>query len=551
MDLRKWVFVLALVALVLPKMTRAADDDLRKELDKVKRELEEMKKERTSAKTPIASAQASVENKYGPNAAVTTKQGKLTISGLVQVWYYSIQNDNIGFFGDVSPRVALGGDTNEMKDNDSFAIRRAQLRFTMDIHENVSAVVMIDPARAITGRPSFPTNVGLFTRGREDGFSGDAAAVRYGEDAGRQFGFTSFGAFIGTNAPSKGILEDAYINYHGVVPHHDFTVGQYKPFLGEEGIRSDASLDFIERSMIGQTYESRDTGLTVHGTWWDDRFQYWLGAFNDAGNWFQSAGPQQNRVDDNDNKSFTWRVLVRPLWKNETWGSLELGASGEHGIHGEAGGDRTAGNPVDGLGFQKTSANRYYAWASYRPGGPVKGWWLKGEFAWLKDRNASLYVAQVNPATGFVNPGNSTFLASVGAAGLQIAPNPSSRTGFYFATGYKISDSVFKDSAPGWLKNFEFAFRYEQFQNVQVADLVNFNRRTDVFATDVWTGGINYYIKGDNAKIQINYNVVDNPDAGATVTRGFTGAVGTATGPRRNFHAVDNNSLVVNFQVAW
>lgn len=551
MKLRIVAFTLALLALGLPAMVRAADDDLRKELDKVKKELEEMKKEKATARAPIASAQAAVEGKYGPNTAVTTKQGKLTIGGLVQVWYYSIQDDNIGFFGDNSPTTALGGDTNEMKDNDSFAIRRAQLRFTMDIHENVTAVVMIDPARAINGRPSFPSNAGLFTRGAENGFSGDAMAVRYGENAAQGSSIAQRNN-VGSDANQRGILEDAYINYHGVVPHHDFTVGQHRKFLGEEGIRSDASLDFVERSMIGQTYTDRDLGLTAHGTWWDDRFQYWLGVFNDAGNWFQSAGPQQNRVDDNDEKSFVWRVLVRPLWKNETWGSLELGASGEHSTHGESGGDQSAaavGSPVDGLGFQQTGANRYYAWASYRPGGPVRGWWLKGEWGMIQDRNAKLWVQTLN-ANGFANAPTNTI------TGGQTAPNPHSKTGFYFATGYKISDSIFKDSAPGWLKNFEFAFKYEQFENVQIADHGSTdarvaNRRTDVFATDVWTAGINYYIKGDNAKIQINYIVVDNPDDGATVTRGYTGAVGTATGPRRNFHAVDNNSLVVNFQVAW
>ncbi|MBI3828517.1 MAG: hypothetical protein HY291_03315 [Planctomycetes bacterium] len=552
---------------------RAADEDLRKEVEQlrkdldamknvrkdldsmkgVKEELEQMKREKAASKAPIAAAQANIENKYGPNSNVTTKQGKLTIGGLVQVWYYSIQNDNIGFFGDRSGNptstnaiIGIGafpapvfGDTNEFADNDSFAIRRAQLRFTMDIHENVSAVVMIDPAREIGGRPSFPTNAGLFKTQVETG-------VAFGTFPNFNSGFVRDGE---ANFLVRSLLEDAYINFHGIVPHHDFTVGQHRKFLGEEGIRSDASLDFCERSMIAQTYESRDVGLTGHGTWWDDRFQYWLGVFNDPGNWFQSAGPQQNRVDDNDQKSFTWRFLVRPLWKNETWGSLELGASGEHSRHGEAGtGTATNGlfsaASVDGLNHQRTQANRYYAWASYRPGGPVKGWWLKGEWGWMQDRNAAGLVGIFWPSTAPVGPNPNALY--VGNGGTQSSPNSTTLTGFNVATGYKISDSVFKDSAPGWLKNFEFAFRYEQFQNVMVADLINTNR-TDVFATDVWTGGINYYIKGDNAKIQLNYNVVDNPDAGSTSNN-----LSLAPGNRaRHFHAVKNDSLVVNFQVAW
>src|SRR6185503_6670032 len=90
-----------------------------------------------------------------------------------------------------------------------------------------------------------------------------------------------------------------------------------------------------------------------------------------------------------------WRFLVRPVWKNECWGSLELGASGQHGIHGEAGNPRvptvagaTTQFTVDGLNRRKTFANRYYLWASYAPRGPVRGLWIKGEFAWMQDRAA-------------------------------------------------------------------------------------------------------------------------------------------------------------------
>ncbi|MBI3830842.1 MAG: hypothetical protein HY291_15080 [Planctomycetes bacterium] len=496
-------------------------EQLKKDLDQFKKdkasdraEIEGLKKQRSDAKAPISSAQAAVENKYGPNAAVTTKQGKLQVFGLLQVWYYSIQNDNIGFFGN-KPGL-LGGDTNEGKDNDSFSIRRTELGFTMDIHENVRGVIMFDPARTLDGRPAFPSNVGLFA-------TKDTPVV----PASVQ------NASAGGNG--KSILKDAFINYHGIVPHHDFQIGQFKSQMGEEGIRPSSQIDFVERSMIGQLCDNRDLGVSAHGTWWDDRFQYWLGTFDSAGNWFFTSGNDPyNRVDDNDEKSILWRILVRPVWKHETWGSMELGASGEHAVHGEA------GPLTDGLGRRQTDANRYYAWGSYRPGGPVKGWWLKGEWAWIEDRNAPGAVAKFD-TNGFLN---------TTTAGNQTFPRPIHVTGFYIATGYKISDSVFKDSAPGWLKNFEFDLRYEEFQNIMVADLVRPNNHTDIFATKAWTGGINYYIKGDNAKIQLNYVVVDNPDDN-TVRRGFPGAVGTATGPRRNFHAVDNNSLLVNFQVAW
>ncbi|MCW8129045.1 MAG: hypothetical protein KIS92_01555, partial [Planctomycetota bacterium] len=386
--------------------------------------------------------------------------------------------------------------------------------------ENVTGVVMIDPARPTAGRPAFPTNVGLFSRtGVTATYSGDVSSP--------------------ANNAGLRMFQDAYINYHGVVPHHDFQIGQYKPFLGEEGIRSSAALDFVERSMIGQLGDKRDLGLTAHGTWWDDRFQYWLGVFNGAGDYFGTRGADyQNRVDDNDDKDFTFRLLVRPLWKNETWGSLEIGGSGQMGMKGEAGGIKGPGAATtsDGLGVQRNWASKYQGWISYAPGGPAQGWWIKGEYAWFKDR----------PGPGTVATWGATGYANGGTVATDYR-NPVGAEGFYIATGYKISDSVWKDSAPGWLKNFEIVLRYEQFENILVADIVDPRRRTDVFATDVWTGGFNYYIKGNNAKIQVNYHVVDSPDAGSTTSlQGRT----QATAPR-HFRGVDNDSLVVNFQVAW
>jgi len=74
-------------------------------------------------------------------------------------------------------------------------------------------------------------------------------------------------------------------------------------------------------------------------------------------------------------------------------------------------------------------------------------------------------------------------------------------------------------------------------QNLFYADLVYPLRRQDVFSTNVYTAGHNYYIKGNNAKVQVNYNWVleDHDDShGARQVRG-----------------VRNDNLMVNFQVSW
>ncbi|MCK6473926.1 MAG: OprO/OprP family phosphate-selective porin [Planctomycetes bacterium] len=522
------------VAFALSGAVWAADEELRRELDRVKKELEDMrsvkgelaklKRQQGLANAPIGSADAIVENKYGPNAGVTTKQGKLTIGGLVQVWYYTIQNDNLGLFDDITPGENGGGDSNETKDNDGFRIRRTELKFTIDIHENVTVVVMIDPARETGGAPSFSSNLGTNLRGR----TGDQTSF----NSNGTMANSSFQTGAGSSQPK--LLQDAYVHFHGFVPHHDFQIGQFKPQVGEEGIRSSSALDFVERSMLGQLGDKRDLGMTAHGTWWSDRFQYWLGLWNSAGNFHGSGGDQQNRTDDNDALDFAARILLRPLWKDETWGSIELGASTQFGEHGEAGDQRALGEgdlgddttTVDGLNRRRTWAMRHGAWLHYFPGGPVKGWWLKGEWAWMKDRNIPEAVRGFED--GF--QGGSDFL--------QSAPNPFSVQGFYFATGYKISDSIWSDKVPGWFKPFEFAFRYDYFQNITVGDLVRPEERTDVFATTVYTAGINYYIKGNNAKIQMNYNWSDEPQDDNNT-------------PARHLREVRNDSFVVNFQVAW
>ena len=83
----------------------------------------------------------------------------------------------------------------------------------------------------------------------------------------------------------------------------------------------------------------------------------------------------------------------------------------------------------------------------------------------------------------------------------------------------------------------EFAFRYEVMENLFFQDLVHPTKHVDEFKTQVFTAGINYYIVGHNAKLQVTYNWVDEetPDQG----------------PHRQVREVRNDNLLISFQVGW
>ncbi|MEI6232484.1 MAG: porin [Planctomycetota bacterium] len=472
----------------------SASEDLRKEIDELRRQLNNDGSSQATIQNVDAVSGSHCACQDGPNK-VTTKAGNLQIGGLLQIWETKHWRDRRDIFSD------RGG---ELLDNSGNRIRRAELKFTIDIHENVTAVVMFDAAREATSFPGTPSSQGLFK----------SAPASVANQNGTFTTGTTFREQVQTGGgTSNRILQDAYINFHDVIPHHDVTVGQFKPSAGEEGVRSSANLDFAERAMVNQINDLRDTGIQVHGTWWQDcdtkigRLQYWVGAFNGAGNYFNTAGDFQNRSDDNDSKDVIGKLMVRPIWSDCLIGRLELGVWGQYGKHGETGDHSVDGSqPANALNRLKTNAHRLGAWAMYKPMGCLRGIWLRGEYGEQSDRTAPFTV--------------NAFGLGSGPNGEQASPNPIKRQGWYAAAGYKLTDSIFAErlSKGNWFNRLveptEFVTRYESFENIVVENAANPDQLSDLYRTRVFTAGVNYYVNAYKHRIQINYmNVQERVNA--------------------------------------
>jgi phosphate-selective porin O/P len=265
----------ALAFLVIAPLVRADDAEA---IAALRAKIEQQAAQVESLRAELARLEASIQGRQAaspvPAPAVPTPAPApapapppaptIKFGGLLQGWY-------------------VGGDAGF---NDTFRIRRSELRVSGELAKKFGWSVMIDPSKALT-----------LTSGA-------------------------------VNQPSRA-LQDAYITVAG--PHAStLVVGQYRIPLSREGLEPAGALDTVERALFlsdrarsGNYGDIRDIGVSLRGTL-GGRYDYNFGVFN-------SSGEFQNDVDRDDRKALVGRFVARVT------NDLRVGGSGAWGGPAEVG----------------------------------------------------------------------------------------------------------------------------------------------------------------------------------------------------------------------
>jgi len=171
--------------------------------------------------------------------------------------------------------------TADSKAADTFRVRRTEIKFSGEATPRLKWAVMFDPSKSLSQ--------------------------------------TTDKTIVQSSRP----LQDAILSW-ALSKQAQLDIGQYKVPTSEEGMRSSAQLDTIERSMIsvrGKWGDIRDVGLMVRGAFQQGEYQ--VGVFNGEG---------QNVTDVSDRKDVAGRVVLKP----KSAPGLELGLSTYQGKRGAA-----------------------------------------------------------------------------------------------------------------------------------------------------------------------------------------------------------------------
>jgi phosphate-selective porin OprO/OprP len=287
-------------------------------------------------------------------------------------------------------------------------------------------------------------------------------------DFAEQFDFKMEGDFSQGDGISSNRTDfsatDIFVNWHRF-PEAQIKVGQWKAPFGLEQLTPDPSLIIIERSLpTGAITPERQIGIQLWGKpfagiWPDqkDLLTYYAGIFNGNG--------RNSTVNDNNNFMYVGR-LESMLFKKKIWGQdsfVQLGADvlnsrDDKGTNISQSGNLLVNTDGSLSPFTLPGADERTAWS-------VDAWFELGRF----DLIGEYFEEYVNGRTvNGVPPGFANFTTD----------------GYYITAAYFLIP-----------KKLQLAV---QWQDLNPGQKGNDGIRSV-------TGGLNYYIHGDDLKLMVNY----------------------------------------------
>jgi len=276
------------------------------------------------------------------------------------------------------------------------------------------------------------------------------------------FDFKVEGDF-GANALSeqtayRAQITDAFVNWNRY-SFANVKFGQFKTPFGYEQLVADTKLLTVERSLANDRItDGRQIGLGISGDFFNKRLGYSVGGFNGSG--------VNNSF--NDNESFLWAGRITGV-----------------AFEGKLGGrDTRVAVGVNGLSTHDKAISKTAFGFDSVPGGAVDNLFSGRRTSWGVDAQLKWWLFGLE----------GEYLQAHFEPSDVVPFNALDADGWYVIATAEV-----------WPKHLQAFAKFEAFDP---------NRSLDTVKTsELWTFGLNYFIKGDDIKLSLNY-LIGNPAPG-------------------------------------
>ena len=303
-----------------------------------------------------------------------------------------------------------------------------------------------------------------------------------------------FASGVTQTTANNGSILDAYINARFSTAFQ-IQAGKFKEPVGLERLQGWRNLLFVERGFPTQLVPNRDTGVMLHGGFWNNALYYQAGVFNGTAD----GGSSDFDANDGD-KDFAGRLFVRPFRQSNTEAlrGLGFGVAGTIGDHAGAPRSHVSDGAqrfftyLTGAGAQPNVVNDGNTWRV-----TPQGYYYWGPFGVFGEYVVS--SQELRQAGGGAGSGSR---ATFKNTAWQVA-------GSYFLTG---ENNSFEPALPrkpfnlatGDWGAWEITARVGELDVDDAAFPVFANPAQSATRALSWGVGLNWHLNG-NVKLQFNY----------------------------------------------